>query len=450
MATDRLWTICLGLTLLFLASTPAVSQEKTEKGAAQEKGVGIIELLKLKKTQKAGEKPDDKKSDDKKSDDKKSDDKKTDDKKTDDKKSGVASVRNAIAPADLGAVKELVGKLKLDGVKIEIAPTEVASGSPEEEHDHDAAPDDSEEPPKPEPKRDPLPPMFHMRDGTRLAGIPGTSRIRVDTAYGPLTIPISEVVRVRFAAALDVDLTKTIAALVDQLGNEEFDLREQASEQLVDIGVPALPALRKATGSDDEEIKSRAEKLVSQLEEEVEEPDDEEVHLTPLEGDEDEVETLQFTIKGQVEEKSFIVKTNYGKLEFRREDILSVVFQEPLVTKQTFDVPGNTFAAKNQWVDTGVELRKGESFELTASGTITMANYGNTKCGPEGTTNVSSSMSNMAAGALVGKIDTGKPFLVGSSYEGDGQKGGKLFLGVALKSGTVNGKFEVVLEMKEN
>ena len=291
--------------------------------------------------------------------------------------------------------------------------------------------------------------MFHMRDGTRLAGIPSAIKIRVETAYGPLVVPISDVVRVRFASAVDEEVAGQITKLIEQLGHEEFDLREEATEQLSDFGTAALPALRKATSSEDEEIKSRTEKLVAALEDDAEEPDDEEVHLTPLEGEEDEVQTLQFTVKGRVLEKSFKVKTRYGKLDFRREDILSVVFQEPLITKLSFDVPGNTFAAKNQWVDTETDLLKGESFELTGSGTITLTNYGNIKCGPEGTSNVGSSMNNMAAGSLVAKIGDGQPFLVGAEYESTVEKSGRLFLGVALNSGTITGKYEVVLEKKE-
>jgi hypothetical protein len=295
-------------------------------------------------------------------------------------------------------------------------------------------------------KREPKPPMFHMRDGTRLAGYPEATKIRITTAYGPLVVPIEEVEHIRFAAALDEELAKKIDGLISQLGHEEFDLRESASEELAAIGVPALPALRKAAESEDEEIKSRAEKLAAQLEETVEEPDEEEAYLSPLEGDEDEVETRQFTVKGRVEEASFLVKTRYGVLEFRRQDILSIKFKEPLITTLKFEVPGNTFAARNQWVDTQTDLAKGERFELSASGEITLANYGDTKCGPEGTTNVGSNFNNIAAGALVAKIGDGQPFVVGSSYNSEAEAAGRLVLGVALQSGTVNGKFEVVLE----
>lgn len=300
----------------------------------------------------------------------------------------------------------------------------------------------------------PTPPMFHMRDGTRLAGVPQATSIQVKTVYGPLTVPMSELVKIRFCSSLDSGLSEKIAALIQQLGHEEFDLREDASEQLEVIGVPALKALDAAQKSDDEEIKARAEKLVARLDESIEEPDESDIHLVPLEGEEDEVETLEFTIKGKIEEKSFLVKTRYGSLDFNRSDILSIVFQEPLVTKLSFDVPGSTFAEKNKWFDSQADLAEGEEFKLRASGIIILASLNGTKCGPDGTRSVnrastSSAFKSFPTGSLVGKIGkTGKPFLVGSDYSGMVEKKGRLFLGMALSAGVVQGKIKVVLEKR--
>ena len=299
----------------------------------------------------------------------------------------------------------------------------------------------------------PTPPMFHMRDGTRLAGVPQNTSIKIKTVYGLLTVPMQELVKIRFCSSLDSGLSEKIAKLIEQLGHEEFDLREDASEQLAAIGAPALKALDDAQKSEDEEIKARAEKLVTELDENTEEPDESEIHLVPLEGEEDEVETLEFTTKGEIAEKSFLVKTRYGSLDFKRADILSIVFQEPLVTKISFDVPGNTFAEKNKWFDSQADLAEGEEFKLRASGIITLASLNGTKCGPDGTRTVnrspSSAFKNFPTGSLLGKIGkAGKPFLVGSDFAGTVEKKGRLFLGMALSVGVVQGKIKVVLEKR--
>ncbi|MEE3054294.1 MAG: hypothetical protein VYB34_11200 [Planctomycetota bacterium] len=303
-------------------------------------------------------------------------------------------------------------------------------------------------------KSTPAPPMFHMRDGTRLAGIPAKDSIKVKTAYGLLTVPMRELIKVRFCSSIDSGLSEKIAKLIQQLGHEEFDLREEASEQLSAIGIPALKALEEAQKSEDEEIKSRAEKIAVKLEDNFEEPDEDDLHLIPLEGEEDEVETAEFTIKGQIEEQSFLAKTRYGSLEFKRADILSIVFQEPLVTRLSFEVPGSTLAENGSWFDSQADLDDGEEFKLKASGTITLASFNATKCGPEGTQaikrgTVSSSFKNFPTGSLLGKIGkSGKPFLVGGEYEGVVEKKGRLFLGIALKTGVVQGKLKVVLEKR--
>jgi transposase len=57
-----------------------------------------------------------------------------------------------------------------------------------------------------------------------------------------------------------------VATLIKQLGDDAFATREAASKELVDIGEPALPALRKAaTSSDDLEIRRRAERIIQAI-----------------------------------------------------------------------------------------------------------------------------------------------------------------------------------------
>jgi len=117
-------------------------------------------------------------------------------------------------------------------------------------------------------------------------------------------------------------------------------------------------------------------------------------------------------------------------------------------------VPGNTFAEKNKWFDSQADLAEGEEFKLRSSGTIILASLNGTKCGPDGTrsvnrTSTSSAFKGFPTGSLVGKIGkTGKPFLVGSDYSGVVEKKGRLFLGMALSAGVVQGKIKVVLEKR--
>jgi hypothetical protein len=296
-------------------------------------------------------------------------------------------------------------------------------------------------------KKEPSEPMFRLRDGTRLAGTPDLSLLAVATAYGRLVVPVPEVIHVRFAALEDPQLAARVAENVKALGSEEFDKREEAMAALREIGTPALAALKKSLGDEDEEIKTRAEKLIGEIEETVEEEDESNALSMPLPGEEDEVRTLKFVVKGRVEEDTFQLKTRYGALKLAKKDILSIAFRDSPTARITVPVPGATFAAANKWVDTKVAFSQGERLHITASGQINLENYGQ-MTGPEGTTNVSGNqLQTFAAGALVGKVgDKGQPFLVGSEYDGAANASGNLFLGVSLQNGQASGQFDVEIE----
>ncbi len=352
----------------------------------------------------------------------------------DDKKAAAAKVAAQVSAAVAAVEKSVSAQL---------------SGAGEKSEAEAKTKDGEEQPAKAKKKRDP--PMFRMRDGTRIAGRVELSELTVTTVYGVLAIPVEELVRVRFSERPDPEREERIRELVDQLGSDEYDLREEASEELARVGLPALELLREAAKSEDQEVKTRAEKLVGDLEEELEEQeDDERTFLVPLRGNEDEIMTLRFTVLGRVDRREFGIKTSYGELKLSRDDIMSIVFREPPYLRKSFKIGGSkAFAANGKWIDTGIEVAAEAPLKIIASGTINLSNYGQ-NAGPEGTPNVSGNqLEKFAAGALVAKIgDKGKPFLVGSEYEGAASGSGKLFLGVSLKSGSVKGTFAVEVQVK--
>jgi len=54
-----------------------------------------------------------------------------------------------------------------------------------------------------------------------------------------------------------------IAGLVAQLGDDQFARREAAGRALVDVGRPAVPALRVAAANGNAEVRERAERLIA-------------------------------------------------------------------------------------------------------------------------------------------------------------------------------------------
>src|SRR5262245_43161035 len=54
------------------------------------------------------------------------------------------------------------------------------------------------------------PPIFRLRDSTRIMGYPQIQTVTVDTAYGKLVVPATEVIRIRFAQERDSDLESSV------------------------------------------------------------------------------------------------------------------------------------------------------------------------------------------------------------------------------------------------
>ena len=57
-----------------------------------------------------------------------------------------------------------------------------------------------------------------------------------------------------------------VQKLIEQLGDDDFHVREEASRQLKAVGIPALPALRKALAHPNAEVRRRAGELLPALE----------------------------------------------------------------------------------------------------------------------------------------------------------------------------------------
>jgi len=466
---------CFALSILSAIGSPALLAQEAEAG-------GVIELLQEKEKAKEGEaaeagtapapaeaeaekpkdegeKPKDEGDEEKAKDgDAKEAAAKDKDALADEKKKAAAAEAAAKEAAEKeAAVRAALVERRAAAVQVRARAAAAAPAAAErvlvltEETAPDAAVKDEGEAGEevaPTPRPTPSAPMFWMRDGTRLAGKPRVTELHVATAYGELVIPVSEITRVRFAEAKDTSFVDRLQGLIEQLGHEEFDLREEAMEEIRKIGsvaVETLNARRETT--EDEEIKSRLEKLIEELYEEEEEPDEEEIHRVPLKGDEDEIVTFEFTVRGKIAEQDFLVETRYGELTFNRGDIISVVFQEPRVTEKTFVVAQANVAGANAWLDTGIALEKDAPFEVSASGQVTLRFAGNEACGPEGTGNAPVRFEQFPAGALVGRIGSSGPaFLLGAAYEGTAGQAGTLQLAVAVRQNDLSGgQFDVVV-----
>jgi hypothetical protein len=79
-------------------------------------------------------------------------------------------------------------------------------------------------------------------------------------------LPILAVAAVALLAAAPPEPSpRRVAALVEKLGDEDFDVREQAQEEIRRLGQPCAPALARALRHGDLEVRKRSAKLLAEI-----------------------------------------------------------------------------------------------------------------------------------------------------------------------------------------
>jgi hypothetical protein len=93
---------------------------------------------------------------------------------------------------------------------------------------------------------------------------------------------------------------------------------------------------------------------------------------------------------------------------------------------------GFTVSSKEQWTATGITVRRGEPLTITAKGEIRIGGPGNPTASPSGAgaTNAGNPAPAVPTGALIGRIGSGQPFLIGNQTQVQAPAAGQLFLGV--------------------
>ncbi len=295
-------------------------------------------------------------------------------------------------------------------------------------------------------KKTKAPPIFFLRDGSKIAGDPGISALNVRTKYGVLRVPVSDLFQIRLAERTDPAVEKSIKQCIQKMGSDDFDEREEAMDSLRDIGPDSLPLLRKATKSENEEIKNRADILVDEIESENKKAANEDI--SQVKGDQDIVTTRKFTFKGHVVEDSFSIGSRYGTLKISTKELVGITFKRGGLISKSLTVDGSKKVPSN-WMSTKISLVKGQSLRIRATGQLYVSNYSLT-AGPGGTTRYSNSYSykGIRPLALAGKIGKkGTPFLVGPNYRGKASKAGTLYLGVVpFRTYTPTGNFKVKID----
>ena len=251
--------------------------------------------------------------------------------------------------------------------------------------------------------------------------------------------------RIELGMRIPEATAKRIEAALANLGNADFKKRDAAVAELIGLRELAYPALLRAARSADPEVSRRSEEAIKAIVEKV--PADK-LHLPHH----DTVVTAEFTIVGKVEAPTLKARTPYfGETDIKLADVRTLRWLANGRENNVVVDAGRYGGVQEAWMDTSIEIRPGMSLSITASGTIDlMPNQpGNAVAtpdgfgqrGPNGQVIFNNGVAQAAGkagrggrpqqqfGTLMGKIgDRGRPFVVGSKYQGNAAEDGKLYL----------------------
>lgn len=283
---------------------------------------------------------------------------------------------------------------------------------------------------------------FTLRDGTLIVGKLEIKNVEVVTVYGTLTVPLDDVVKIRVGKKSDRELKTKIDKFIADLASKDFAARDAATVELAKLGRMAYTELRKASFSDDQEVKERANKLIDEMgavDDEAEVP-----------CEDDEVVTPTFTIVGAVKFETLSIATKFGPLKVVKKDLAVMSLAEPQKISRTVAVPARSTAGR--MLATGVRVKRGDRLIINASGNVSYRNYGGTQFSPEGSSNYGAWNENFQIGALLGRINaTGPMFKVGERYNEKIETDGELMLGIATHdsgSNYGNGEFKARIQIQ--
>jgi hypothetical protein len=246
----------------------------------------------------------------------------------------------------------------------------------------------------------------------------------VQTKFGKLTIPFSDIRRVDFGLHVPQDVGTQITQSIKLLGSGLHKDREGASRDLVHAGHFAFPSLQKASRSSDQEVAVRAVSLIRQISERV--PPE----VLKLK-EEDVIQTSEFTVVGRIDAASIKAHSaHFGEQSLKLSELRTLFLRNQNGAGEFVLDAAKHGSALDQWFDTGIAVDATLRLHVTSEGSIDLwpQGAGQYVASPKGY-NTAGKGGAFMAGTLIGKIgENGKAFLIGERYDANATEEGRLFL----------------------
>ncbi len=284
-----------------------------------------------------------------------------------------------------------------------------------------------------------------LRDGSTMKGTTKMNNVELKTDYGKLDIPIKNVSSIEFGIIENTTLKEKIINLTKLLSDANEDTRKNAYNEILGMGVSAIPTLKNFIFSDKYEAGSYADFTADAALKELQIMNG----VSDNSSDKDIVTIDYAYIMGGIYNLSSIsLQTEYGTLTIPREKIkkMDVFFSEgdsngsekTLILQANKHISGNTAGG---WLRTGINIKSGQKIEISANGEVYLASLA-ASYKPDGNYVINNSDSDAAYnsgntstyptyGCVVYKIgEIGTSLKAGSKFTGTATTSGMIYLSI--------------------
>jgi hypothetical protein len=276
--------------------------------------------------------------------------------------------------------------------------------------------------------------VLRFHNGSVLRPVVLLDAVEIETKFGKVRIPASEIRRIDFGFRNSDEDAKKIEQALTDLSSEQYQTRAGATKTLTAMKRSAYPALLTAEKTGDHEFSKRVEAILKEIRSQV--PTDR-LHTRRT----DIVRTSDSVVTGQM--SAVVIRCRcelFGEVKvplWQLRDLSS----EADASRVAVDAA--MYGNRTTWMDTGFEANRDTRLEITTTGQInldpnnTLMNALFNKVGPDGHPQLNTGEG--IGGVLMGRIGTDGPvFVVGSRYSGVPQIEGKLFLRIITLEPTNN------------
>lgn len=280
-----------------------------------------------------------------------------------------------------------------------------------------------------------------LRDGSNVTGTTSLADISLITDYGKLIIPVKSVSSIQVGIPTDKAVSDKAISFLKQLNSTSDDIKKGAYDELVKLGIKAIPAITNFT----EDPKNQTEYTGDYT------PDNALAEIKAANFIDDattdkDVLSIdnQYTMGGTYEFSKLDVKTEYGNLSIPKEKIKTIDISY-INENGSNDFSFKLIASKNisgnnngGWLKTGIMLKNGQKFSIVATGEVTLASLSNQKYHPNGSATESTSDYSTDAstyptyGNVVYKIgeQSTTALRAGAKFNGSSSSAGMLYLSI--------------------